>query len=44
MGGHTKNIYEKKSCRGSWREIHLYQTELTKISAGTKPQRFRYWY
>jgi len=37
-------FYKKKRERDIGREKLKYQAELTKISAGTKPQRFRLWY
>ena len=41
---HIDKIFIERERGGMGREKSLYQTELTKISAGTKPQRFRYWY
>jgi hypothetical protein len=37
-------IFIERERGGIGREKRLYQIKLTKISAGTKPQRFRYWY
>jgi hypothetical protein len=39
-----KKIFIERERGGIRGENHLYQTELTKIPAGTKPQRFRFWY